>query len=72
MDTATVFLGVTFILHLLGAGIISQFYDTGVASAQGCPCEDPKYCERIKDTTRKEVSIIVTTVHNRTGLYVCQ
>ena len=54
MITGTVCFGVTFILHLLGFGI-SRFYDTGDASAQECPCENPKFCERITDTTRKEV-----------------
>lgn len=67
MDTGTVFFGVTFVLHLLGFGI-SWIYDTSGGHTQGCPCEDPKFCERIKDTSRKEVSQTYMTWSNQVDL----
>ena len=56
MDTVVVYLGGITSLCLLGFGILSIIHG-GTVKGQGCPCSDPKYCERIKDTTRKEVSI---------------
>lgn len=56
MYTSAVYFGITFILHLFGNGI-SRFYNAGTAGSQVCPCEDPRFCERIKNTTRKEIFV---------------
>lgn len=60
MYIATIYFGVTFVLHLFGYGI-SRFYNISGGGEQPrgqvCPCEDPGYCERIKDTTRKEIFV---------------
>ena len=54
MDTSTVYVGLILSLCLLGYGLFSRIHRGG-ADGPVCPCSDPKYCERIKDTTRKEV-----------------
>ena len=54
MDTSTVYVGLILSLCLLGYGLFSRIHGGG-ADGPVCPCSDPKYCERIKDTTRKEV-----------------
>ena len=57
MVVNTVFFGVAFVLHVLAFGILTSLDDTDPINP-GCPCSDPRYCERIKDTTRKEVRTI--------------
>ena len=53
MVTGTVCWRVIVVLQLFGIGLC---YVTENARAQECPCEDPKFCQTIKDTTRKEVT----------------
>ncbi|KAL4225696.1 hypothetical protein ACF0H5_016385 [Mactra antiquata] len=43
----------------LGAGLYIHYkvINQDVRSRDSCPCDDVKYCERIQDTTRKEIFI---------------